>query len=86
MPTYSVATRLADDPANDPERAVLVREQLAAVCTALPTLSVNERGAMAGALNGKPQRQIAAEMGCTVKAISQSLRRARAKLARVGEW
>ena len=85
MPTYSVATRLADDPANDPERAVLVREQLAAVCTALPTLSVNERTAMAGALNGKPQRQIATEMECTVKAVSQSLRRARAKLARVGD-
>jgi RNA polymerase sigma factor (sigma-70 family) len=70
----------------DPVNAVLVREQLAAVCTALPTLSVNERTAMAGALNGKPQRQIATEMGCTVKAVSQSLRRARAKLAREGEW
>ncbi|HEY2595277.1 MAG TPA: sigma-70 family RNA polymerase sigma factor, partial [Chloroflexota bacterium] len=71
---------------NDPATAVLVREQLAAVCTAVPTLSANERTAMAGALNGKPQRQIATEMGCTVKAVSQSLRRARAKLARVGEW
>lgn len=85
MPTYSAATRLVADPANDPARAVLVREQLAAVCTALPTLSVNERTAMAGALNGKPQRQIATEMECTVKAVSQSLRRARAKLARVGD-
>ena len=70
----------------DPVSAVLAREQLAAVCTALPTLSVNERAAVAGALNGKPQRQIATEMGCTVKAVSQSLRRARAKLARVGDW
>ena len=80
----ALATRLP--PHGDPVNAVLVREQLAAVCTALPTLSVNERTAMAGALNGKPQRQIATEMGCTVKAVSQSLRRARAKLARLGEW
>jgi RNA polymerase sigma factor (sigma-70 family) len=70
----------------DPMNTVLVREQLESLCTALPTLSANERTAMAGALNGKPQRQIATEMGCTVKAVSQSLRRARAKLARVGEW
>lgn len=79
-----VSTRL---PAHgDPVSAVLAREQLAAVCSAFPTLSVNERAAVAGALNGKPQRQIATEMGCTVKAVSQSLRRARAKLARLGDW
>jgi RNA polymerase sigma factor (sigma-70 family) len=74
-----LGTRLPNH--GDPVGAVLVREQLAAVCTALPTLSVNERAAMAGALNGKSQRQIATEMGCTVKAVSQSLRRARQKLA-----
>jgi DNA-directed RNA polymerase specialized sigma24 family protein len=66
----------------DPATAVLVREQLAAVCTALPTLSDNERIATAEALNGKSERQIANEMGCTVKAVEHYLRRARAKLAR----
>jgi RNA polymerase sigma factor (sigma-70 family) len=66
----------------DPVNTVLVREQLASLCTAIPTLSDSERTAMAGTLNGKPQRQIAKEMGCTVKAVEHYLRRARAKLAR----
>ena len=48
---------------------------------ALPALTVKERAAVTGALNGKSQRQLADEQGSTRKAVKAALRRARDKLA-----
>ena len=64
-----------------PEATVLVREQLAAVLAALPTLTCRERQALAGMLNGCSQQQLADELGGTAKAFATALRRARDKLA-----
>ena len=68
-------------PHADPASAVLVREQLDAVRAAWPTLSAKERAVLAGVLNGRSYRQLAAELSCTPKAIDHALRRARRKLA-----
>jgi RNA polymerase sigma-H factor len=65
----------------DPEATVLVREQLAAVLAALPTLTLRERQALVGMLNGRSQQQLADELGGTAKAFATALRRARDKLA-----
>jgi len=64
-----------------PEAVVLVREQLAAVLAALPTLTPKERQALVGMLNGRSQQQLADELGGTAKAFATGLRRARDKLA-----
>jgi len=64
-----------------PEATVLVREQLAAVHAALPTLTPREREALLGTLNGRTQQQLADELGGTAKAFATALRRARDKLA-----
>jgi RNA polymerase sporulation-specific sigma factor len=81
VPTYSLATRIAAQGDDDPARAVLVREQLDAVRAAWPTLSEKERDVLAGVLDGRTYRQLAAELDCTLKAIDGALRRARRKLA-----
>jgi RNA polymerase sigma factor (sigma-70 family) len=65
----------------DPEAIVLMREQLAAVLAALPTLTPRERQALVGMLNGCSQQQLADELGGTAKAFATALRRARDKLA-----
>jgi RNA polymerase sigma factor (sigma-70 family) len=64
-----------------PEAAVLMREQLAAVHAALPTLTPKERQALLGMLNGRSHQQLADELGGTPKAYKTALRRARDKLA-----
>jgi len=66
-----------------PEATVLLREQLAAIIAALPTLTHKERQALAGMLNGRPQQQLAEELGGTPKAFATALRRARDKLAAI---
>jgi RNA polymerase sigma-H factor len=63
-----------------PEASVLVREQLAAVVAALPTLTTRERQALGGMLNGRSQQELADELGGTAKAFATALRRARDKL------
>jgi RNA polymerase sporulation-specific sigma factor len=76
---YSLAAPVAQAD-GDPARAVLVREQLTAVRAAWPRLTEKERDVLAGALDGKSYRQLAADLDCTVKAIDGALRRARRKL------
>lgn len=68
-------------PGPGPEATVLVREQLAAVLMALPTLTRREGQALVGMLNGRSQQQLADELGGTAKAFATALRRARDKLA-----
>jgi RNA polymerase sigma factor (sigma-70 family) len=63
-----------------PEATLLLREQLAAVRAALPTLTLKERQALLGMLNGRSHQQLADELGGTVKAYKTALRRARDKL------
>jgi RNA polymerase sigma factor (sigma-70 family) len=65
----------------DPLRIVIGREQLQAILAALPTLSAFERLAIAGTVNDKSQRQLAAEHGLSRKAVRIALRTAREKLA-----
>jgi len=64
-----------------PEATVLLRERLAAVHAALPTLTLKERQALLGMLNGRSHQQLADELGGTAKAYKTALRRARDKLA-----
>jgi len=69
----------------DPVAIVLLRERLAGVLAVLAALSARERAALLGMLAGKSYRQLAAERGCTGKAIERAASRARAKLvARTG--
>ena len=63
-----------------PEATVLVREQLAAVCTRLSILTRKERVALSGMLNGRSHRELADAEEVTPKAVSLALRRARDKL------
>jgi len=65
----------------DTARDVLVREQLAAVRAVWPSLTEKERDVLAGVLNGRTYRQLAAELDCTLKSVDGALRRARRKLA-----
>jgi RNA polymerase sporulation-specific sigma factor len=67
--------------AGDPEATALAHEQLEAICAALPTLTVKERAALRGSLNGRSQQDLADEFGGTAKAFALALRRARDKLA-----
>jgi DNA-directed RNA polymerase specialized sigma24 family protein len=66
----------------DPVTGTLVREQLASLQGAWPTLSAKERAALAGTLSGKSHQQLADELNCTPKAIGRAVSRARHKLAR----
>ena len=66
---------------DQPLAMLLAREQLDRVLTALPTLTVRERSALAGVLNGKSHQQLAVEQGSNSNAVKLSLRRARRKLA-----
>jgi RNA polymerase sigma factor (sigma-70 family) len=68
-------------PGPGPEATVLLREQLAAVRAALPTLTPKERQALLGMLNGRSHQELADELGGTAKAYKTALRRARDKLA-----
>jgi RNA polymerase sigma factor (sigma-70 family) len=65
----------------DPLRAAIGREQLGAVLAAVPTLTALERLVLAGTLNDKSQRQLAAQHGLSRKAVMRALRSAREKLA-----
>jgi RNA polymerase sigma factor (sigma-70 family) len=65
----------------DPLRIVIARERLEAILAALPTLSAFERLVIAGTVNDKSQRQLAAEHDLSRKAVRIALRAAREKLA-----
>ncbi len=65
----------------DPLRMVIAREQLDAVVVARQTMTTCERQALAGMLNDKSQRQLAAELGWSRKTVMLAQRRAREKLA-----
>ena len=79
MPLYE---RLAiSSPHGDPVATLLTREQLAEIRAALPTLTARERIALAGVLNDRTHRQLAAEHDTTRKAIASAVARARTKLA-----
>ena len=65
----------------DPLRVVIALEQLDAVLGALPTLTPCERLVIAGTVNDKSQRQLAAEHGLSRKAVMVAQRTAREKLA-----
>jgi RNA polymerase sigma factor (sigma-70 family) len=80
--TFAVPIRDAVPGASPgPEATVLLREQLAAIRAALPTLTPKERQALLGMLNGRSHQQLADELGGTAKAYKTALRRARDKLA-----
>ena len=66
---------------DQPIAVLLAREELDRVLAALPALTIRERAALTGVLNGKSHEQLAAEQGSTRKAVSLALRRARRKLA-----
>ena len=65
----------------DPLRIVIAREQLDAVIAARQTMTVSERQVLAGMLNDKSQRQLAAELGWSRKTVMLAQRSAREKLA-----
>jgi RNA polymerase sigma factor (sigma-70 family) len=65
----------------DPLRIVIAREQLDAVIAARQTMTACERHVLAGMLNDKSQRQLAAELGWSRKTVMLAQRRAREKLA-----
>jgi RNA polymerase sigma factor (sigma-70 family) len=65
----------------DPFATLLAREQLAAMCAALPTLSAREAECLTGELNGRSYPELAAAIGGTTKAVATAVRRGRHKLA-----
>lgn len=65
----------------DPLRIVIAREQLDAVMAARQTMTTCERQVLAGMLNDKSQRQLAAELGWSRKTVMRAQRSAREKLA-----
>ena len=65
----------------DPLRIVIAREQLNAVLAARQTMTACERQVLAGMLNDKSQRQLAAELGWPRKTVMLAQRSAREKLA-----
>jgi RNA polymerase sigma factor (sigma-70 family) len=67
--------------AADPLRIVIAREQLDAVIAARQTMTACERQVLAGMLNDKSQRQLAAELGWSRKTVMLTQRSAREKLA-----
>jgi RNA polymerase sigma factor (sigma-70 family) len=80
-PTNFVPLHLAARDASDPEARLLVGEQLTRIALALPTLTVRERRALAGTLDGHSYEQLGSMLGGTTKAASQAAYRARRKLA-----
>jgi len=79
----SIPSAVARQPAahTDPLIAVLLQEQVAALCVAWTSLTERERAVKTGVLSGKSYLQLAGELGCTVKAVDRALARARRKLA-----
>jgi FixJ family two-component response regulator len=65
----------------DPLRIVIAREQLDAVLAARQTMTASERQVLAGMVNDKSQRQLAAEIGWPRKTVMLAQRSAREKLA-----
>jgi RNA polymerase sigma factor (sigma-70 family) len=65
----------------DPLRIVIGREQLDAVIAVRQTMTACERLVLAGMLNDKSQRQLAAELGWSRKTVMSAQRNAREKLA-----
>ena len=78
--TFAVPIRDVPGPSPGPEATVLLREQLATIRAALPTLTPKERQALLGMLNGRSHQQLADELGGTAKVYKTALRRARDKL------
>jgi FixJ family two-component response regulator len=62
-------------------RIVIAREQLDAVIAARRTMTACERQVLAGMLNDKSQRQLAAELGCSRKTVMLAQHSARERLA-----
>ena len=81
LDAYAGGARPGFNTDSDPVATVLAREQLAAIRTAWRGLTAAERASLAGALNGKPYRQVADELGCGIKGVDAALQRARRKLA-----
>jgi RNA polymerase sporulation-specific sigma factor len=80
--------RTLDEPRGtfaDPEATVLERELLARVVAALPSLSEKERAVYRGVINGFTHQALAAALGCSAKAVTTAMRRARRKLAAAAE-
>ena len=65
----------------DPVATLLERERLDAIRARMASLTAAERIVVAGVLNDKTHRQLAAEHGWTRKAVTLAVRRARHKLA-----
>ena len=82
-PTPALVDRLAArrDTDTDPELRLLVREQLASVLRALPSLTESERAGLAMALNGQSPTRLASTLPGSPHAASQAAHRARRKLA-----
>jgi len=74
-------TLAASDRDGDPESRLFAREQLSGLVRALPILTRSERVALAGTLRGESYERLAQARGCTPKAASQAVYRARRKLA-----
>jgi len=71
----------ATDPWTDPEARLLINEQLRDVVHALPTLTVRERRALVGTLDGRSYAELGPIIGGSTKAASHAADRARRKLA-----
>jgi len=71
----------ATDTRTDPERRLLVSEQLRTVVGAAPSLTERERRALAGALDGSSYAELGTVIGASRKAASHAADRARRKLA-----
>lgn len=69
------------DPRYDPELRLLLREQLASMLHALPTLTASERAGLVMAVNGERYTNPPPTFAGTPKAASHSACRARRKLA-----
>jgi RNA polymerase sporulation-specific sigma factor len=69
------------DARTDPEARLLVREQLASVLRALPTLTASEQTALAGTLNDRSYQEMAPAPFGTWRAAEHAAYRARRKLA-----
>jgi RNA polymerase sporulation-specific sigma factor len=66
----------ATDPWTDPEARVLVSEQLRDVVHALPSLTVRERRALVGTLDGRSYAELGPIIGGSTKAASHAAGRA----------
>ena len=68
------------DPSADPIAMQLTHERLDGIRARLSSLTAKERTVLAGVMNGKSHRQLAAQHGTSRKAITLTMRRVRDKL------